>query len=92
MRKMIRNQRKTKQWQFLSRKERGLSKYDAPLSVQFTFGYEAFKKNKKNPYDEMTMQYREWLRGWNSAYVNNLKKVKYYETRRRGKKIYGKQK
>ena len=88
MRKMIRNQRKTNQTQFLTRKERGLSKYDAPLSVQFTFGYEAFKKNKKNPYDEMTMQYREWLRGWNSAYIINLKKVRNYEFRKRGTRVY----
>ena len=79
---------KNKQYQFLSRKERGLTKYDAPLSVQFTFGYEAFKKNKKNPYDEMTMQYREWLRGWNSAYIINLKKVRNYEFRKIGTRVY----
>jgi hypothetical protein len=36
------------------------------------------------------MQYREWLRGFNSAYFDNLKKVKNYEFRTRGKKIYGK--
>ena len=49
---------KNKQYQFLSRKERGLTKYDAPLSVQFKFGQEAFRKNKNNPYNENTMQYR----------------------------------
>ena len=79
---------KNKQYQFLSRKERGLTKYDAPLSVQFKFGQEAFRKNKKNPYRENTMQYREWLRGWNSAYIINLKKVRNYEFRKRGTRVY----
>ena len=36
------------------------------------------------------MQYREWLRGWNNAFFSNLKKVKYYETRRRGKELHAK--
>jgi hypothetical protein len=36
------------------------------------------------------MQYREWQRGFNSAYAINLKKVKGYEFRKRGKKVYGK--
>ena len=38
------------------------------------------------------MQYREWLRGWNDAYAIQLEKVKSYEARRRGKKIYAEQK
>ncbi len=85
---MIRQQKNN--LKFLTRKERGLSKYDTPLSVQFTYGQEAFKKNKKNPYNANTMQYREWLRGWNSAFLINLKKVKGYEFRRRGTKVYEK--
>ena len=79
---------KNKQYQFLSRKERGVTKYDAPLSVQFKFGQEDFRKNKNNPYNENTMQYREWLRGWNSAYIINLKKVRNYEFRKRGTRVY----
>ena len=85
---MIRQQRNNNK--FLTRKERGLSKYDAPLSVQYIYGQEAFRKNKKNPYKANTMQYREWLRGWNNAFFSNLKKVKYYETRRRGKELHAK--
>jgi hypothetical protein len=61
---------------------KGLKKYDAPLRIQYTWGYEAFKvgvksvnvngkkifhENRPN-IDPNTMQYREWQRGWNDAY------------------------
>ena len=63
----------------------GLKKYDAPLRIQFEWGYEAFNKggsfNKKGHYMQMSpnmdpnsMQYREWQRGWNTAYFENLEK------------------
>ena len=50
----------------------GLSKYDAPLSIQFEWGYEAFKKGKcgkakkgffmaDSGMDQNTMQHREWV-------------------------------
>ena len=74
--------------QNLSRKERGLSKYDAPLIIQYNKGYNAFQRNEKTPYHLNTMSYREWLRGWNSAYSKQYKRIKVNETRRRGKEIY----
>ena len=63
-----------------------LSKYDAPLRIQFEKGVQAFRRGDKrgNPYHSNTMQYREWERGYTFAYSTNLKRVKKYETRRRG--------
>ena len=69
-------------------RKNGLSKYDAPLRIQFDWGYEAFKrgggfrrvgKNKvfvenRPNLDINTMQYREWQRGWNAAYFESLEK------------------
>ena len=52
----------------LSRKERGLGKYDAPLKLQFNQGITGFKLNKNNPFKENSMQHREWQRGYNFAY------------------------
>ena len=78
-----------------------LSKYDAPLRIQFERGLNAFKgrqyvrtvKDNKvimteNPYNSNTMQAREWLRGYNSAYAKQLEKVKRDETRRGSEKIH----
>ena len=68
----------------------GISKYDAPLRIQFEKGVIAFNRGFiKSPYNINTMQYREWQRGFNFAYAKNLKKVKENENRRRGKEIYG---
>ena len=68
----------------------GLSKYDAPLRIQFEKGVIAFNRGFiKSPYNINTMQYWEWQRGFNFAYAKNLKKVKENENRRRGKEIYG---
>ena len=64
----------------LSRKERGLGKYDAPLKLQFNQGMTGFKFNKVNPFPSTTMQHREWQRGYNSAY---LKQAIRNESRRR---------
>lgn len=69
----------------LTRKERGLGKYDAPLRMQYEKGYSDFKKGRiLNPFHEDTMQFREWNRGFNVAYFEQLKKVKEYEARGRG--------
>ena len=69
----------------------GLKKYDAPLRIQFEKGVQCFRQGRiKSPYPLNTMQYREWQRGFNSAYMNNLKRVKEYEFRKRGTKVYGK--
>ena len=78
-----------------------LSKYDAPLRIQFERGLNAFKgrqyvrtvKDNKvimteNPYNPNTMQAREWLRGYNSAYAKQLEKVKRDEARRGSEKIH----
>ena len=73
-----------------SRQERGLSKYDAPLIIQYNKGINAFKRNEKSPYHLNSMAYREWLRGWNDAYSKQYKRIQVNETRRRGKKIHGK--
>ena len=46
----------------------GLSKYDAPLRIQFEKGVIAFNRGFiKSPYNINTMQYREWQRGFNFA-------------------------
>ena len=61
---------------FLSRKQRGLGKYDAPLKYQYEKGYHDFKHGRVfNPFHKDTMQHREWLRGFNKAYFEQLKKV-----------------
>jgi hypothetical protein len=74
----------------LNRKERGLGKYDAPLRVQFQMGYSAFKSGHKlsSPFSIHTMQHREWERGFNKAYFDQLKRIKEYErTTGRGRTV-----
>ena len=87
----------------LKKKKRNpnLSKYDAPLRIQFERGMNAFKgkqyiKNVKgakiiateNPYNPNTMQHREWQRGFNFVYFKNLEKLKRDEFRRRSQEIH----
>ena len=69
----------------------GLSKYDAPLRIQYQWGYAAFKRGgrlvkrgkrilfeeHRPNIDPNTMQYREWQRGWNDAYFEQLEKGQY---------------
>jgi hypothetical protein len=65
-----------------SRASRGLGKYDAPLRVQYQMGYSSFKNGSNllaSPFDKDTMQHREWERGFNKAYFDQLKRVKEYE-------------
>ena len=54
--------------------QRGLlTKNDAPLRIQYQKGYTAFHKGHMiSPFNSRTMQYREWLRGFNAAYFENL--------------------
>ena len=74
---------------FKTRQARGLGIYDAPLSLQFNLGFSAFKRKKLvNPFNDMTMQSREWQRGFNSAYYMQLERTKNVEARRRGEKIH----
>tara|TARA_R100001510_G_C7485350_1_gene95511 strand:- start:331 stop:555 length:225 start_codon:yes stop_codon:yes gene_type:complete len=62
-----------------------LSKYDAPLKIQFSKGMSDFKRGRVlNPYHSNTMQAREWNRGFNLSYFQRLERVKKDEARRRG--------
>jgi len=66
-----------------------LSKYDAPLKIQFTKGMSDFKRGKiTNPYHSNTMQSREWLRGFNTSFYQRLERVKKDEARRRSEKVH----
>ena len=78
-----------KKKKFQSRKDRGLSKYDAPLHIQYKKGFNCLLIGMRKPHIAVnTMQYREWLRGWHDAFVKQLEKVKNAEARRRSEKIY----
>tara|TARA_Y100001972_G_scaffold22178_1_gene26628 strand:+ start:576 stop:854 length:279 start_codon:yes stop_codon:yes gene_type:complete len=80
-----------------------LSKYDAPLRIQFERGLNAFKGNQYiqtvrskdakiiatvSPYNPNTMQHREWQRGYDFAYFKNLERVKREEARRRSQEVH----
>ena len=55
---------------------------DPPLYIQVEKGYKAFHRGKViNPYRIGTGFYKEWERGFNKAYFENLKKVKEKEVR-----------
>ena len=71
-----------------SRASRGLGKYDAPLKVQYTMGFDGFRYNRLvNPFHKDTMQFREWNRGFDKAYFDNLKRVQDNEARTRSRTI-----
>lgn len=62
--------------------QRKLNKNDAPLKIQYGKGMTAFHMgNMDNPFKSNTMQHREWQRGFNAAYYENLKRVKQREKR-----------
>ena len=80
-----------------------LTKYDAPLRIQYQSGYDAFYRGgdfvpdpdhkdrfifieMRPKISRNTMQYREWQRGWNTAYFENLRKVKSREQARARRK------
>ena len=66
--------------QQLTRKQRGLGKYDAPLKFQQEKGYKDFLQGRVvNPFPSDTMQYREWERGFNKAYFDQVKRVRDHE-------------
>ena len=74
----------------LTRKQRGLGKYDAPLKFQFEKGYTDFKHGRVfNPFHKDTIQCREWLRGFNKAYFEQLKRVKGNELKARSRAVSG---
>ncbi len=51
------------------------NKMNYPLPIQFTQGQLGFHQNKTNPYKVDTPAYKEWERGYNSEYFENLKNV-----------------
>ena len=58
-------------------RRKGLGKYDAPLSIQYSKGQTAFKRGSLIcPFNQDTMQYREWQRGFTNAYEENLGRVR----------------
>ena len=80
-----------------------LSKYDAPLRIQFERGVNAFKGKQyirnvsklgakiictESPYNPNSMQHREWQRGYNFAYFKQLGKIKREEVRRRSQEVH----
>ena len=69
------------------KRRNNLAKYDAPLSIQFYKWHHAFFKIKGPLYNRHTMQDREWQRGYNFAFFNNLERIKKYEARRRSKRV-----
>ena len=79
----------------VNKRKNHLSKYDAPLRIQYTTGYNDFHKggyfNSKKVFvqhrpniDPNTMQYREWQRGWNDAYFGKPMAYDLKEEKRNG--------
>jgi len=67
----------------LTREQRGLGKYDAPLRMQYEKGYKDFQRGRvTNPFHQDTMQHREWQRGFNQAYAEQLSRVQENEQAR----------
>ena len=59
-----------------NRARHNLGKYDAPLIIQYKRGVDDFHRGRvANPFHKDTMQYREWERGFNKAFFDNIKKV-----------------
>lgn len=55
-----------------------MNKFNNPVAKfkqQYDEGFEAFKRGVFGigPYPNNTMKQKEWLRGWNTAYFENLK-------------------
>jgi hypothetical protein len=54
-----------------------MSERNPPLSIQFGQGQVAFKRGwMSNQYNPNTMQGKEWQRGFDKAYFENLDKLK----------------
>ena len=48
-----------------------------PLKIQFQQGYYAFSRGwLSNQYNFETMAGKEWQRGWDRAYFDNLSRIK----------------
>ena len=60
----------------MGKRHRGLTKWDFPLSIQFSRGEEDFKRgNVTSPYKENTTTHREWMRGFNRAYFAKIEEL-----------------
>ena len=76
----------------MARSKRYYEKYSIPpLKLQFQRGREAFREKKQwvkklvtgetvivtaNPYPHYTMQAKEWQRGYNKAYFENINELR----------------
>ena len=60
----------------LSMKSKYIKDRQPPLKIQVEKGYRAFHTGKIiNPYLSSTSFYKEWERGFNKAYFENLEKL-----------------
>ena len=50
-------------------------KWIYPMSDIVDQGREGFRKNRKNPFHLSSDRFREWERGYNKAYYENLKRL-----------------
>tara|TARA_R110002110_G_scaffold10346_3_gene50842 strand:+ start:7032 stop:7259 length:228 start_codon:yes stop_codon:yes gene_type:complete len=68
----------------LTRKIKSAKSIDSGRLMQKTFaeGVQGFINNLYNPYGVKGIKHKEWERGYNSAYFNNLTKVLKEEKRR----------
>lgn len=63
-----------------------MSNRQAPLRYQFDRGRSDFYKGRiTSPFAFTTDQHKEWQRGFDSGYFENLKKVKEHESKHRGR-------
>lgn len=52
-------------------------------------GYKSFWKGHiVNPYNVGTYRNKEWERGFNKAYFEQLRRIKKYESKRRGGRVH----
>ena len=73
----------------MAKRRHGLAKYDAPLPIQFEKGRGGFKRGILTPpYHPNTMQAREWLRGFNSAFTQHLKRITNGQISRRSNAVH----
>ena len=56
---------------------------DFPIESAYIKGAEAFKRNLDIEYDHNSPHYREAMRGWNDAYLKQLRKTKSIEKNQR---------
>ena len=50
-------------------------KYPYPMLDIVNRGREGFQKNRRNPFPSSSHRYKEWERGYNKAYYENLERL-----------------